>query len=83
MSSYQDIDQASESESPAIMSEAVYITEAETGRNRKELSWIKSFKKSQEGSWKARYKHESKGSSGCVYYLWNISSALIGALTPC
>lgn len=32
---------------------------------------------------KARYKHESKGSSGCVYYLWNISSALIGALTPC
>ena len=36
VSSYQDTDQMSESESPAIMSEAVYITETETGRNRKE-----------------------------------------------
>lgn len=34
--SYQDTDQVSESESPAVMSEAVYVTEAETGRNRKE-----------------------------------------------
>ena len=36
MLSYQDTDQVSESESPAVMSEAVYVTEAETGRNRKE-----------------------------------------------
>lgn len=36
MLSYQDTDQASESESLAIMSEAIYVTEAETGRNRKE-----------------------------------------------
>ena len=36
VSSYQDTDQTSKSESPAIMSEAVSITEAETGRNRKE-----------------------------------------------